>query len=328
MLAREAADTKLAGILAQQSEMMMAQKATDAKLAEMMSKSSQSNKPVEMPTRDMLDVKKLSASNDEVTKELNRIMDSCRFVSTCASSVKLINVTKTGDEDTVASKLRVLAPKVVEDTLRENGKFGQPLTNEEFLQMFSFQDLYDSVLKGGLLNWDPSVFIKIMPKEPRFEDTLDVVEKFSSFYSNWMAKARATMRQIPHPMISDMIVTKMISVFPEDIRSMFNVKREVLKRSEDIEERLKADNPEMIIAWVHETQRQVQAPSSDSDTRYKSSLYMIRAFREEIKMLRSQKVVKLGYSKTYALTGAEGNPPQKSAKELRVERLLTSHPSR
>ena len=61
--------------------------------------------------------------------------------------------------------------------MRENGKFGQPLTNEEFLQMFSFQDLYDSVLKGGLLNWDPSVFIKIMPKEPRFEDTLDVVEK-------------------------------------------------------------------------------------------------------------------------------------------------------
>ena len=327
----EAADSKFAGILAQESEIMRAQKVTDAKLAEMTSKSSQSNKPVEMPTRDMLDVKKLSASNDEVTKELNRIMDSCRFVSTCASSVKLINVTKTGDEDTVASKLRVLAPKVVEDTLRENGKFGQPLTNEEFLQMFSFQDLYDSVLKGGLLNWDPSVFIKIMPKEPRFEDTLDVVEKFSSFYSNWMAKARATMRQIPHPMISNMIVTKIISVFPEDIRSMFNVKREVLKRSEDIEERLKADNPEMIIAWVHETQRQVQAPSSDSDTRYKSSLYMIRAFREEIKMpreeikmLRSQKVVKPGYSKTYALTGAEGNSPQKSAKELRVERLLTS----
>ena len=323
IIARDAAEEKLAGILAQQSEIMRAQKVTDAKLAEMMSKSSQSNKPVEMLTRDMLDVKKLSASNDEVTKELNRIMDSCRFVSTCASSVKLINVTKTGDEDTVASKLRVLAPKVVEDTLRENGKFGQPLTNEEFLQMFSFQDLYDSVLKGGLLNWDPSVFIKIMPKEPRFEDTLDVVEKFSSFYSNWMAKARATMRQIPHPMISDMIVTKMISVFPEDIRSMFNVKREVLKRSEDIKERLKADNPEMIIAWVHETQRQVQAPSSDSDTRYKSSLYMIRAFREEIKMLKGQKV-KPGYSKTYAMTGAEGNPPQKSAKELRVERLLTS----
>ena len=74
---------------------MRAQKVTDAKLAEMMSKSSQSNKHVEMPTRDMLDVKKLpvvNASNEEATKELNRIMDSCRFVSTCASSVKLINV--------------------------------------------------------------------------------------------------------------------------------------------------------------------------------------------------------------------------------------------
>ena len=104
---------------------------------------------------------------------------------------------------------------------------------------------------------------------------------------------------------------------------MFNVKREILKRSEDIEERLEADNPEMIIAWVHATQRQVQAPSSDSDTILKSSLHMIRALREENKMLRGQKV-KPGYSKTYALTGAEGNPPQKSANELRVERLLTS----
>ena len=57
MLAREAADSKLAGILAQQSEIMRAQKVTDAKLAEMISKSSRSNKPVEMPTRDMLDAK-------------------------------------------------------------------------------------------------------------------------------------------------------------------------------------------------------------------------------------------------------------------------------
>ena len=48
------------------------------------------------------------------------------------------------------------------------------------------------------------------------------------------------MKQIPYPVISDMIVTKMISVFPEGIRKIFNVKREALKRSEDIDERLAA----------------------------------------------------------------------------------------
>ena len=178
------------------AEIIIAREASGSRLAEMMSRPS--NKPVDMPTRDMLDVKKLTTTKEEATKELNRIMDSCRFVSVCASSVKLINVIKTGDEDTVASKLRVLAPKVVEDTLKENDKFGQPLTDVEFLQMFSYQDLYDSFQKGGLLNWGPSKFIQIMPKEPRFEDTLDVVEKFSNFFSKWMTAARATMKQIPH----------------------------------------------------------------------------------------------------------------------------------
>ena len=270
-------------MLAHKSEMMMAQKATDAKLAEIILKPSQSNKPVDMPTRDMLDGKKLTTTKEEATRELNRIMDSCRLVSTRASSVNLINVVKTGDENTIANKLRVLAPKVVEDKLKENDKFGQSLTDVGFLEMFSYQDLYDSFQKGGLLNWDPSKFIQIMPKESRFEDTLDVVEKVSTFYSKWMTAARATMKQIPHPVISDMIVTKIISVFPEEIRKFFNVKREVLKRSEDIEERLAADNPETYIAWVHAIQGQVQAPSSDSDNILKVSLEMIRTLREENK---------------------------------------------
>ena len=76
--------------------------------------------------------------------------------------------------------------------------------------------------------------------------------------------------------ISDMTVTKMISVFPEGIRRIFNVKHGALKRSEDVEERLSADNPETYIAWVHAIQVQVQAPNSDSHNILKDSLEMIR----------------------------------------------------
>ena len=103
---------------------------------------------------------------------------------------------KAGEEITVANKLRVLAPEVIETKLKEKNKFGQLLTDAEFLDLFSYQDLYHVFLKGGLENWSPTTFIEIMPKESRFENMIDAIENFNPFYSKWMTAARAYMKHI------------------------------------------------------------------------------------------------------------------------------------
>ncbi len=177
----------------------------------------------------------------------------------------------------------------MEDRLKEKDKFGQVFAEAEFLGFFTYQELFDAYQQGGLENWSPSTFIGIVPKETKFVDTLDVVESFSSFYSNWMMTARNHMKQIPYPVISEMIVNKIISVFPEDLRKTLHAKREALKRSEDKDVKLSADNPDTYIKWVNELQIHIQAPNSDADKIFKVSLKQIRALREQNKALKGQK---------------------------------------
>ena len=210
----------------------------------------QSNKPIMM-----LDGKKLAAGNEETSKELNKIMDSCRSVEKRAASVPLINVVKSGEEVTVANKLRALAPKLVEDILKRNNLHGNYIRESEFLELFTYQDLFDAFQQGGLEKWNPSTFIKLMPKDYKFGDTLDVLENFPSFYSSWLMTARTQMRQIPHPLISEMVVTRIISVFPEDLRRILNAKRETLKRSDDKQVQLSADDAQTYLDWVNELTR-------------------------------------------------------------------------
>ena len=61
----------------------------------------------------------------------------------------------------------------------------------------------------------------------------------------------------------------------------YNTKREVLKRSEDKDVKLLADNSSMYITWVNELQVQIHAPNSGADNILKSSLELIRTLTEE-----------------------------------------------
>ena len=60
-----------------------------------------------------------AGNNEDTSKELNKIMDSCRPLDKRASSVPLNNVVKSGEEVKVENRLSALAPKVVEDRLKE-----------------------------------------------------------------------------------------------------------------------------------------------------------------------------------------------------------------
>ena len=62
-----------------------------------------------------------------------------------------------------------------------------------------------------------------------------------------------------------MIVNTIISVFSEDLRKIRSAKRKDLKRSDDKDVKLSADNPDTYIKLVNELQIHIQASNSDVD---------------------------------------------------------------